>query len=232
MSKCKICGEESIILGIRDLNKACEPEDSHTLPVIGINATYHQCKNCGFIFTTYFDDWTKQDFLDKIYNDDYIKVDPDYVKKRPNESIRWVTNMLKWSKSRSILDYGAGNDAFSSGMRNHGFDAVGWDPMWEKEPEFGDKKFDVIVAIEVLEHTPKPLETTTEMVSFMKPDGCILISTLVNNVIGDHGITYWYIAPRNGHVCMHSNRSLEIMFEKHGLHVQHESYSQHIVYKR
>ena len=53
--------------------------------------------------------------------------------------------------------------------------------------------------------------------------------TLSNDIIRDEGVNYWYLAPRNGHVCMYSNDSLQILFDKVGMSVQHLAPNTHIV---
>lgn len=227
---CKICGSETTILGSKDFNKACESENSRVFPPSELQIYYHQCTNCQFIFTIDFDGWTKEAFLEKIYNDEYIKVDPEYVSIRPTRCVDSIITRLRGNKSLSILDYGAGTNVFSDKLRSHGFNAEGWDPMWETASIPENKHFDIITAFEVLEHTPTPVETTKEIVSFLKPEsGKIIISTLVSNISGFNGIQYWYIGPRNGHVCMHSNRSLDVMFDQVGMKISHDSISEHVV---
>jgi 2-polyprenyl-6-hydroxyphenyl methylase/3-demethylubiquinone-9 3-methyltransferase len=229
--RCKICDSNTSILGVKDFNRTCEEEKGLKLfPQVGYAVYYHKCSSCGFIFTTDLDSWKVDDYLANIYNDEYIKVDPDYGGKRPRDCANWFSPMLGGDKSISVLDYGAGNDLFSKELVKSGYNAVGWDPMWGTDPVFDkDTKFDVLTAFEVLEHTPTPWETIKEMVSFINPDsGQIVFSTLINDIIRDAGSEYWYIAPRNGHVCMHSSKSLAFMFNKLGMDVQSFSPSQHV----
>lgn len=229
---CKVCKSPTSVIGVKDFNRTCEEEKGRVVfAPMGFAIYYHQCSECGFIFTVDLDDWSKQDFLDNIYNDDYIKVDPDYQNKRAMDCIQWFEPLLGGDKSISILDYGAGTDSLSQKLKSQGYDASGWDPMWMTTPDFDqNKKFDVITAFEVLEHTPTPWETTEEIISFLNPEsGQIIISTLISDIIRDDIIDYWYLAPRNGHVCMHSAKSLAYMFDKLGMEIQHFSPSQHVV---
>lgn len=228
--RCKICDDKTHILGVCDFNKTCEEEKKKKISsLIGVPIYYHQCDSCGFIFTVDLDDWSIDDYLENIYNDDYIKVDPDYLRRRPLDMLRWFTPLLGNNKDITILDYGAGSGVFGEELKKQGWPAESWDPMWKKEPLFGSNMFDVITSFEVFEHTPSPYGTLAEINNFLKPEtGQIVFTTLVNDIIGDLGVNYWYLAPRNGHVCMHSNKSLDIMFDKLGMFVQHFSPSQHI----
>lgn len=76
-SKCKICESTAMPFDLVDLLKQCEaplyPDTPSLIPVI-----YHRCGNCGFIFTTYFDEFDEEMWCKHIYNTDYIKVDPEY----------------------------------------------------------------------------------------------------------------------------------------------------------
>jgi hypothetical protein len=227
---CKICDGHTSILGLCDYNKNCE-NNTVQMPNTGKSIYYHQCNSCQFIFTVDFDEWTKDDFIKNIYNDDYLIVDPKYDTIRPTELVKWILPYLNEDKSITLLDYGAGNSVFGTELSKLGWDCKSWDPLWKTDPTFDkDTKFDVVTSFEVLEHTPTPYETAKEMLDFLDPEsGQLIVQTLTNDIIKDEGIDYWYIAPRNGHVCMHSYKSLDVMFDRLGMEVYHEWYSVHFV---
>src|SRR4051812_7261348 len=91
-SVCKVCGGSAAIYGIADFNKSCTPAD---LPPLGISVHYHQCENCGLIFSNACDAWTTADFQEYIYNDDYIKIDPGSLYERPRQSADVVLDFIK-----------------------------------------------------------------------------------------------------------------------------------------
>ena len=76
---CKCCGGNSELFGVVDFNKNCEIRRKSPLPLSGIPIYYHRCTRCAFIFTAAFDDFTNQQFLDVIYNEQYALVDPEYL---------------------------------------------------------------------------------------------------------------------------------------------------------
>ncbi len=53
--------------------------------------------------------WLLDDFSKKVYNDEYISVDPDYVKVRPEANANNI-NQIFSTKKKEIkhLDYGSG----------------------------------------------------------------------------------------------------------------------------
>lgn len=229
---CKICDNPTSVYGIVDFNKSCEEINGvQVLPYSGTAVYYHQCNHCKFIFTVDFDDWSLDDFLTNVYNDEYKLVDPEYDEIRPKKLAQWILPFLDDNKELSILDYGAGTALFGSELNALGYSVSSWDPLWKKDPDFDkDAKFDVITAFEVLEHTPDPYETAKEIINFSKEgEGQLVIHTLTNDIIRNEGINYWYIAPRNGHVCMHSNMSLDILFDNLGMTVQHLAPNTHII---
>ena len=227
--KCKICDSSTTIFGVCDFNKNCVNTDK--LKLIGYPIYYHICNNCNFIFTTDLDSWSIKEYKEYIYNDEYILVDPSYEYDRPHSLVSWFMPLLEqnFKKSDLILDYGAGTSVFGNELSSLGWNCSSWDPVWEL-PLIFNNKFDLITAFEVLEHTPTPIKTTEEILSLLSSNGKILIQTLCNDSSLEEGINCWYISPRNGHVSMHSTKSLSIMFSKYNKKVKHLSLNTHIVY--
>ena len=226
---CNICKGKAIYWGCVDINKSAEEINNTFLPYAGQAIYYKKCEECGHIFSTDFDKWSKQDFRDRIYNDDYIKVDPEYDGTRSRRDVQWFKQFCP-DKQYKIIDYGAGNQVFGDELNKIGYQVTSWDPMWGTDKP--NEQFDIMTAFEVLEHTPTPIETVSEMISLLKPNGQIVFSTYVNDVLQNkRNPMFWYLAPRNGHVCMYSYKSLEVLFGMFGYKVKHLGESVHIAHK-
>lgn len=219
---CKCCGETARLYGVVDFNKNCEaPRNPNLLPLSGIPVYYHRCPKCGFIFTTFTDEWSHADFHRNIYNQQYALVDPDYADKRPRNYVNTIIQLWGASKNLRILDYGGGNGLLAKLLREQGFQHVEtYDPF---TPEFAarpTRKFDIIIMIEVLEHSPTPKQTMTDLASMLADAGVVTLSTLLQpQDIHNHGLNWWYVGPRNGHVSMHSRQSLLELAKPFGLMV-------------
>jgi 2-polyprenyl-6-hydroxyphenyl methylase/3-demethylubiquinone-9 3-methyltransferase len=213
---CKICGNKAPLFDVVDFNKHCSG-DPYCLGVSGINVNYYRCHRCRFIFTDFIDDWTPAEIGRFIYNDDYIKVDPDYVSKRPSSSAVAFSSWLKGCEQTRILDYGSGSGMFADEMRLRGFEGIeSYDPF--SHPERPRGTFDLITCFEVIEHSPKPLETLADMANLLSPSGAIVIGQTIQpaDIEAIRG-RWWYIAPRNGHVSTFGDETFLIMAEKVGL---------------
>ncbi len=229
---CKICGETSPVFGVVDFHKSCEEARGKQLASSGVPIAYRRCPRCGFVFTNAFDPWDIEDFRRSIYNADYRLVDPDCVEARPVGNARLVAETFAASRqSIRILDYGGGSGLLAERLRAEGFAAQTYDPFsqWNRLP---GETFDLITAFEVMEHLPDPRATAASMVSLLRQPGAILFSTLVQpEDFLQQGLRWWYAAPRNGHVSLHTRSSLAGLFRPLGWHVVSFNAALHLAYR-
>jgi 2-polyprenyl-6-hydroxyphenyl methylase/3-demethylubiquinone-9 3-methyltransferase len=216
---CKVCGAATEVFGAKDFNRNCEEGQGLRLPPRGAAVAYHRCGACGLIFTDAFDDWSDEDFATHIYGEGYAAVDPDYAERRPLNMAKGVGARFAGFRDRRVLDYGGGNGRFAEEMRNKGFGSVTtydrFSPAFDRRPE---GRFDLITAFETLEHMPDPLAGAADIAGLLAPGGVIVTSTLLQPAaIGEVGVEWWYIGPRNGHVTFHTRDSLAVMWGKQGL---------------
>src|SRR5579862_3789158 len=178
---CKVCNQAAPLYGVVDFFQTCAYERPlASLGWSGIPIYYHRCRSCGFLFTTAFDNFTDADFTKWIYNEEYIFADPEYfTDARPSRNIEFFMVIFgQHRQSLRILDYGCGKGAVSQRLRERGFSRVtSFDPY---VPEFSrrpSQKFDLVFAMEVVEHSSEPRKLIADMCSFLDPAGLLLFTT-------------------------------------------------------
>lgn len=215
---CKVCGCAAHLFDTVDFNKFCDG-DPYRLGLSGINVTYFRCDNCDCIFTTLFDEWTQDDFTNFIYNDEYIKVDPCYTFQRPFDTSIWMRQRLPDVTDSHFLDFGAGSGILACLMNEFGYSFSSYDPFSNPVRPVGP--FDAVTAFEVIEHSPKPLETFEQILAFMPQRKILLVGqSLQPDDIMEIGGSWWYMAPRNGHCTTYSERTFKVIAEKFGLRLK------------
>lgn len=217
-SICKCCEQSSTLFGIVDFSKNCSKV---LLAKAEIPVHYYRCSACQFIFTPDFDLWDNQTFAKRIYNEEYVLVDPDYVEIRSRSNAQLIIQhfLKREIKPESILDFGGGNGLLAQLLREYDEKIIidTYDPFNAAFSNKPNRKYDLILSFEVLEHTPNPKATFAEIFSFMKPQTVFFFSTMIQPAdMETIGTDWWYIAPRNGHISIHSQKSLSSFFEEIG----------------
>jgi SAM-dependent methyltransferase len=216
---CKICDVATGLYGVVDFHKSCEELRGFHLPVSGVPIYYRRCSACGFLFTDAFDDWSLSQFRTHIYNEGYQAVDPDYQIARPSSNAAFVVKL--WTEHKAgmrVLDFGGGNDVFCATLRANGFPvAVTYDPMVPQYASRPEGKFDLVTCFETLEHVPDPVASIARIVECMADPGAVFYSTLTQPADFDkHGLSWWYVGPRNGHISIFTKQALAIAWSRHG----------------
>ena len=228
---CKVCGGKSVPAGAVDFAKNCEERRGVTLPATGTPIHYHRCTLCGLLYTRAFDGWSPAEFRRWIYNEDYARVDPDYLAIRPAANAATVANLMRRNAITRMLDYGGGNGGLARVLGAQGFNAVSWDPMEPGQAAPARRDFQIVTAFEVMEHTPTPLATARDMTDFAGAHGLVLFSTLVLDTATPRVVEHWYVAPRNGHITIHTRRSLAALFARLGWQVHHFGDAYHLAHR-
>jgi hypothetical protein len=218
---CPICDEQVELLDVVDFNKSCKEVRGKFLPLSGIPIYYAQCRNCFFTFAPEFKNWSQNDYLEKIYNDQYIEIDPDYLETRPQANCNVLEKLFGGTKKIvRHLDYGGGNGKLSQRLQQNDWNSETYDPFPINGTSLKDLgKFDLITAYEVFEHVPDVNILMKNLTEAMTNDSLILFSTLVldDNIKNNSRITWWYASPRNGHISLFSKKSLELLSSKYKL---------------
>lgn len=201
----------------------------------GIPVYYWTCSACGFIFTDFFDQFTADQWRKYVYNDEYLRADPEYSSSRPRQNAL-DTECLLAGRKRGIvaLDYGGGSGQTAMLLRERGWTCDTYDPFGRTElsPE-SHKRYNFCSAFEVFEHSPDPSGSMRTIVAMCSPDQLLVfLGTAISdgNVTGNR-LTWWYAAPRNGHVSLFSRQSLRRLGEQFGLHYESVSPGTHLFFR-
>ncbi len=233
--ECPICHGEVSLFDVVDFNKNCEENRGKFLPLAGVPIYYSRCQNCSFTFAPEFSNWSEQDFFEKIYNDQYVDIDPDYLETRPTSNAQGLKDIFK-DKQQFIrhLDYGGGNGRMSQILAADGWLSETYDPFPATDVKLKDLgKFNLITSLEVFEHVPDANALMQNLTQALSDDGLILFSTLIsdNDLKLNQRMSWWYAAPRNGHISLYSRESLFRLGLKYGLKFASFSDGFHAYYK-
>ena len=233
-SPCPVCHGHCELVDVLDFHKMCGDPGLHFRGLSGQPIYYALCESCGFCFAPTIAQWGHQEFEDRIYNQDYIQVDPEYVEIRPQG---FRTRLLQlfggYSDQFSHLDYGGGNGRLSELLRESGWNSRSYDPFVNKDVDRQQLgKFDLITAFEVFEHVPDPLALMESLHGLLAPSGVLHFSTQLSDghiQLGQR-LNWWYAAPRNGHISLFSNNSLQFLAQKHHFTLASDWASLHAMY--
>lgn len=231
---CDCCGSRSDWFGCVDFTKSCEDYKRKVFPDSGTPVDYYRCTSCGFLFTPFIHDWPAEKVKREIYNDDYVLVDPEFVDLRPTANASLVSNLFgKRSLDISILDYGGGDGTLVHHLRASGHrQARSYDPFYDPDDARPTEPFDVVLAFEVIEHVPDSFGFFATLSSLVKSPGFIIFSTLLQpKNIATEGVDWWYLAPRNGHVSLHTFDSLKTVTHANDLGFGSINQTTHFAYK-
>jgi SAM-dependent methyltransferase len=222
-SACPVCGGACSPLDPVDFNKSCDEAKGKFLSFAGIPVRYAVCGDCGFCFAPEFASWTLEEFEERIYNDEYVSVDSDYLDVRPRANAANLISMFG-DRAQAIrhLDYGGGNGLLVQLLRESGWQSVSYDPFVDRNTLVGQLgQFDLITAFEVFEHVPDVQELMSILRSLLALNGLVLFSTLLSdgNIHPGQDLDWWYASPRNGHIALFSRQSLAILAQRHGLNL-------------
>ena len=233
---CKICGSASAPFDIVDFAKTCNA-DIYALGLSGIAVVFFRCDRCDFLFTTLFDDFSPEEMGSAIYNAAYSEVDPDFISRRPQTNAIFIESMLRPAKRETIgLDYGGGQGLTAQLMRNDGWRFDNLDPFGNTEmDQCNSGRYTVCTAFEVFEHLPDPVTSLSEIVALASPDrfmmiiGTHLSDSSVNNATR---LSWWYAAPRNGHISLFSKKAMAWLAETCSLDYYNPRPTLHLLTRR
>lgn len=217
---CPVCNNVCSLLDVVDFNKSCEEANDRYLPLAGIPVYYARCGHCGFCFAPELMSWGWEQFEAKIYNAEYVSVDPDFIKIRPHENASTLHSIFgDQAHLFKHLDYGGGSGLLSKLLSQLNWQSTSGDPFMDRQLDMAQLgKFDLITAFEVFEHVPDVQQLMSNLHSLLAPNGIVLFSTSLSdgNIHPKKRLDWWYASPRNGHISLFSMQSLAILAQAKG----------------
>lgn len=164
--------------------------------------------------------WDKNEFLTKIYNEKYVLTDPDHEATRPRANASVLDAMFPGSQSLiKHLDFGGGNGLMSKLLQEAKWQSSSFDPFFDQrtKPDVLSR-FNLVTVFEVFEHHPNPHELIDTLRLYLASEGLILFTTLLSDgeIVPGEKLSWWYAAPRNGHISLYSSKSLALLGSTHG----------------
>lgn len=218
---CPICAGAATAFDVVDFNKSCVEGSGTFLPLCGVPIYYFLCQQCGFCFAPEMHRWKSEEFAKKVYNDEYVMVDPDWIETRPRGNAQHLAKIFGAASAEiRHLDYGGGLGLLSDLLQGEGWQSTSYDPYVDVDigiHDFG--KFDLITSFEVFEHVPDATRLIGDLASLLDDDGMIYFSTLLSDgqIVPGQRLAWWYAAPRNGHISLYTQKSLAVLGAREGL---------------
>jgi 2-polyprenyl-3-methyl-5-hydroxy-6-metoxy-1,4-benzoquinol methylase len=190
---------------------------------------YYVCNSCECIFTE------NPYWLEEAYSEAIAKTDTGIMVRNISicNDLMHIFNQY-FDPEIKVVDFGGGYGILTRMLRDSGINAF-WQDKYEKNLlsrgfEYdGKSQADVVIAFEVMEHLPNPLETIKEIM--VKTD-CFIFSTLLLEQL-DHKTNkeWWYFGPESGqHIFFATKKTMHKIAKLldckysciNGLHILHK----------
>ena len=144
--------------------------------------TFYKCPECLLIFS---EDIPKKEDEDRHYKTQWETTDSEFWKSQVDVLVDLINH---YRTPKHILDFGSGSGEMTREFQMRGYDITPLEPMIHGYLQDQDypHRFDVVIAVEVLEHLPDPWHEIREIENVLAPDGIVIFSTLLTNAFIDH----------------------------------------------
>jgi SAM-dependent methyltransferase len=203
-----------------------------------------RCNVCRFVFIS--DPWLDYEaiYSEAYYNGQGVDRKLNYIGEveHPARTVRqyeWrgiaerVAALTAVSPQTRWLDYGCGTGGLVSFLQGRGIQACGFEQGWWEprlrergvptiaENEFGENagRFDVVTAIEVIEHTIDPVGALRQMRALLKPGGLLFMTTGNAEPFSERLASWRYMTPEV-HISFFEPATLALALERAGFGVE------------
>jgi SAM-dependent methyltransferase len=197
-----------------------------------ITSEIYKCLGCGLVHNGIrLKDKEESEYLSKNFLENYKNTH----KKQYAYALEYMKILKNKVKRKRMLDVGCGTGIFMQAAERIGFRTVGIEPFKpsakiakQKKLKVVNKflskanfsqKFDLILAVEVIEHFSSPVKEFRKMSWLLRKDGLIVLQTanqrsLASLIMGKKRNYYYY-----DHLCYFSPKTLNYALDKAGLKI-------------
>jgi SAM-dependent methyltransferase len=225
--RCRVCDGAASWIGTR------------TSKFSGRTFTLARCESCGYAFVAD----PRTDFA-ALYDASYysgggadgnVDYERELTDDRTIRAYEWqgildlVSSLIEVGPETRWLDFGCGLGGFVRYARRAGLNVWGYDvgyaasrmrdlgiPAWENLESAGST-FDVVTAVELIEHSIDPVGDLRRMASLLRDDGVLVLATGNSRPHRDHLTEWKYLEPIDVHVGVFEPRTLARALELAGL---------------
>jgi hypothetical protein len=181
-----------------------------------VSVSYERCPRCGTVMAV------RPDWLEEAYSDAIAKLDIGLLDRcQIVSSITAMVLRAQRLRGGRFLDWAGGYGTLTRLMRDRGFDFVHTDPMaanifaeGHAVADWDGTRFDLITAIEVLEHLPDPVGALAPLAA---STDLLLTTTELLPDPAPQPADWWYYTLESGqHITFYTPRSLEVLAERLG----------------
>jgi hypothetical protein len=178
---------------------------------------YFRCSSCGFITTE------KPYWLAEAYAEPIAREDIGLVSRNLHISSA-VDGIIKafFRDGRAFLDYGGGTGLFVRLMRDQGHEFYWYDQHAKNMFAMGfevdrpfTQRFDLVTAVEVMEHLERPDSFLEEVFSWT--DSLLFTTELVPASVPKPGEWWYYALEAGQHISLFTRKSLNCLAAAYGL---------------
>jgi len=139
------------------------------------------------------------------------------------------TAILPFKREGTVLDYGCGRIGLLARiLTREGLAVSGYDPYFQTDPAPLSETYDVVAAVEVVEHFQDPKSEFARLTALVKKGGILAIATQF--VLPD--LTRWWYVRDITHYSFYSDRSFEEIARQNGLTLRWTNHRNTIVFEK
>ncbi|PKD21303.1 hypothetical protein APR40_07300 [Salegentibacter salarius] len=150
---------------------------------------------------------------DSIYEKSrYLEHNNDVTDERYQKFTSPITHYIlkNFSPLDKGLDFGSGTGpVISSMLEQHNYIVKKYDPYFANFPDLLEEKYDYIFACEVVEHFYNPRAEFLKLKSLLKPEGALILMTLLYN--GDLDFKNWRYRMDPTHVFIYQKETFQFI---------------------